>query len=80
MWRKTELYASLEKQCSSGGTLVFIEIKDREGEERLVEQDLQAQWRILCDSVADQMKVFTRPFVTILAGGAAWRCCRTDDF
>lgn len=34
------------------------------------EEQVKAKWDIMCDRVADQMKIFTRPYVTILAGGS----------
>lgn len=34
----------------------------------MTEQERQAKWKMLCNIVADQMKVFTRPYVNILAG------------
>jgi hypothetical protein len=34
----------------------------------LTKEERQAKWEAMCDCVADQMKVFTRPYVNILAG------------
>ncbi|WP_018408461.1 hypothetical protein [Methylocystis rosea] len=35
----------------------------------MTEEERKAQWDAMCNVVADRMKVFTRPYVTILAGG-----------
>ncbi|MGX8011379.1 hypothetical protein ACVDG8_021645 [Mesorhizobium sp. ORM8.1] len=36
----------------------------------MTDEDREAKWQAMCDIVADQMKVSTRPYVCILAGGA----------
>jgi len=35
----------------------------------MTEEEKRARWRLMSDAVADQMTVFTRPYVSILAGG-----------
>ncbi|TGQ89968.1 hypothetical protein EN851_20240 [Mesorhizobium sp. M8A.F.Ca.ET.208.01.1.1] len=38
-------------------------------ESQLTEEERNAKWQAMCDAVTDRMKVFTRPYVCILAGG-----------
>lgn len=39
----------------------------------MTDQAAKARWKAMCNIVADHMKIFTRPYVNILAGGAAGR-------
>lgn len=41
--------------------------------EQMTQQEAYARWTAMCNVVADRMKVFTRPYVNILAGGDVGR-------
>ncbi|ETR79475.1 hypothetical protein X566_00725 [Afipia sp. P52-10] len=38
------------------------------GGKQLTEQERRTKWNAMCDAVADQMRAFTRPYVSVLAG------------